>query len=147
MGSFKIDIEINRDVRTVFRVLSDVRAMPHWYEAVKQVVPLTPTTSGLGARFEIGRVLPSGSVHNEVVVADYVADELFTIESVSGPTPFRYRYSLEPSGQKTRLRLEGQITGEGLPGPLGHIDTLTTQLFKRGMGENLRKLSDLIETR
>src|SRR5690349_15502031 len=91
------------------------------------------------------RVLPGGPVSNEVVIADCVADRLFTIESVSGPTPFRYRYSLEPAGEKTRLHLEGQITGEGLLGPLAHVDLLTTQLFKHGMGENLRKLGELIE--
>jgi hypothetical protein len=44
------------------------------------------------------------------------------------------------------LRLEGRITGEGLPGRLARIDVLVTQLFKRGMGDNLRKLSELIET-
>ena len=145
MGTFKIDVEIDRDATTVFRVLSDVRSMPRWYEAVKHVVALTPSLPGAGARFEIDRVLPGGPVRNEIVVADYVADELFTIESVSGPTPFRYRYSLESAGPKTRVHLEGQITGEGLPGPLGHVDVLTTQLFKRGMGENLRKLTELIE--
>jgi hypothetical protein len=46
---------------------------------------------------------------------------------------------------KTRLQLEGRITGEGLPGPLSHIDVVVTQLFKRGMGDNLRKLKQLIE--
>jgi len=146
MGSFKIEIEINKDTRTVFRALSDVRAMPRWYEAIKQVVALTANTSGVGARFEVGRVLPGGPVRNEVVIVEDVANELFTIESVSGPTPFRYRYTLEPVGQRTRLQLEGNITGEGLPGPLAHIDALTTQLFKRGMGENLRKLAEMIET-
>lgn len=146
MGTFSIDININRNARDVFAVLSDVSAMPRWYEAVKDVVALTPGVSGLGARYKIGRSLPGGPVVNEVAVTEYVADQLFTIESVSGPTPFRYRYTLEPAAEKTRLRLEGRITGDGLPGPLARVDVLVTQLFKRGMGDNLRKLSQLIET-
>ena len=145
MGTFNIDIDIDRDAHDVFAVLSDVHAMPRWYEAVKEVVPLTPGASRLGARYKIGRTLPGGPVQNEVAVTEYVADQLFTIESVSGPTPFRYRYILEPAAERTKLRLEGQITGDGLPGPLAHVDVLVTQLFKRGMGDNLRKLSQLIE--
>jgi uncharacterized membrane protein len=146
MGTFTIDIDISRKAHDVFAVLSDIHAMPRWYEAVKEVVELTPEVSGLGARYKIGRTLPGGTVTNEIAVTEYVPDQLFTIESLSGPTPFRYRYTLEPAAEKTRLRLEGRITGDGLPGPLGHVDVLVTQLFKRGMGDNLRKLSQLIET-
>jgi uncharacterized membrane protein len=145
MGTFSIDININRNARDVFTVVSDVPAMPRWYEAVKDVVTLTPGVSGLGARYKIGRTLPGGPVVNEVAVTEHVPDQVFTIESVTGPTPFRYRYTLEPAGEATRLQLEGRITGDGLPGPLAHVDVLVTQLFKRGMGENLRTLSALIE--
>ena len=146
MGTFEIDIEINRHAHDVFAALVDVRAMPQWYEAVKHVVALTPDRAGLGSRYEIGRTLPGGPVKNEIAITEFEPDALFTIESVNGPTPFRYRYTLEPLANGTRLRLEGRITGEGLPGPLAHIDALATQLFKRGMGENLRALSHLIET-
>jgi hypothetical protein len=83
MGTFSIEISIKRNARDVFAVLSDVRRMPLWYEAVKEVVALTPGVLGKGARYEIGRT---------------------------------------------------------------HVDTLVTQLFKRGMGENLRQLSQLMET-
>jgi uncharacterized protein YndB with AHSA1/START domain len=145
MGTFSISIDIDREARDVFAILSDVRAMPRWYEAVKEVVALTPSVSGQGARYEIGRTLPGGAVRNEVAVTEYVVDKVFTIESLSGPTPFRYRYTLEPSAEKTRLHLEACITGEGLPGPLAHVDVLVTQLFKRGMGDNLRELSQLVE--
>jgi uncharacterized protein YndB with AHSA1/START domain len=145
VGSFKIEIDIDRDAPKVFAALSDVRTMPVWYEAVREVVALTPDREGQGAKYEIRRHLPGGPVRNEVVVAEYSPNRLFTIESLSGPTPFRYRYTLEPVGDKTRLHLDGEITGEGLPGPLGHIGPLATQLFKRGMGDNLEKLRRLIE--
>ena len=145
MGTFSIDVDISRNAPDVFAVLCDVRRMPLWYEAVKEVIALTPGVSGLGARYEIGRSLPGGPVRNQVAVTEYEADRIFTIESLEGPTPFRYRYVLEPLADETRLRLDARITGDGLPGPLAHIDTLVTQLFKRGMGDNLRKLSALIE--
>jgi hypothetical protein len=72
MDTFSIDININRNARDVFTVLSDVTAMPRWYEAVKDVVALTPEVSGLGARYTIGRTLPGGPVVNEVAVTEYV---------------------------------------------------------------------------
>jgi hypothetical protein len=145
MGTFSIDIQIGRGVHAVFAALSTIRVMPRWYEAVTEVVALTPGEPGIGARYEIARTLPGGPVRNEIVVTEYAPDHLFTIESVTGPTPFRYRYTLEPDAGKTRLRLDGRITGDGLPGPLARIDALVTQAFKRGMGDNLRKLRGLIE--
>jgi hypothetical protein len=119
--------------------------MPRWYEAVQEVRPLGSQVNRLGARFEITRNLPGGRFQNEVAVSEYEPDELFTVESVSGPTPFRYRYRLEPNGGATRLRLDGEITGAGLPGPIARIDALATQAFKRGMGDNLQQLRRLIE--
>jgi hypothetical protein len=47
MGTFSIDIDISRKAHDVFAVLSDIHAMPRWYEAVKEVVALTPEVPGL----------------------------------------------------------------------------------------------------
>lgn len=145
MGSFTIAIDIARDPHTVFMYLADVATMPRWYEAVQHVQPMTPQTAGVGARYEMTRDLPGGRFQNEVVVIEYEPDQVFTIENGAEPTPFRYRYTLEPKDGGTRLHLDGRITGAGLPGPIAHIDALATQAFKRGMGENLRQLRRLIE--
>jgi Polyketide cyclase / dehydrase and lipid transport len=145
VGSFTIAIDIGRTPDVVFAHVSDVATMPRWYEAVQQVRPLGGQQPGVGARYELSRNLPGGSVQNEVAVTEYEHGQLFTLESVTGPTPFRYRYTLEPTSSGTRLRLEGQITGAGLPGPIARVDSLTTQLFKRGMRANLQRLSALIE--
>ena len=145
MGSFTIAIDVARDPHTVFAFLADVATMPRWYEAVQHMRPITPQTTGVGATYEMTRDLPGGRFRNEVAVIEYEPDQAFTIENASEPTPFRYRYTLEPNGGSTRLRLEGQITGAGLPGPIARIDALATQAFKRGMGDNLRQLRRLIE--
>jgi hypothetical protein len=41
--------------------------------------------------------------------------------------------------------LGGRISAAGLPGPIAHVDRLATQLFKRGMRQNLSKLKRIIE--
>ena len=137
MGSFKIDIEINRDVHTVFRVLSDVRAMPHWYEAVN--------------RWSHSRQRRLGSVLGSRSAACSRADRSITRSSSQttwltscsplervGTNSVSVSVLTQPSGQNTRLHLEGQITGEGLPGPLGS-STLTTQLFQARDGRKPAK--------
>jgi uncharacterized membrane protein len=146
VGWFAIDIEIDRAPSVVFAFVSDMRRMPLWYEAVDQVDSLTPGAPAVGARYEIWRTLPGGRVRNEIAITEYEPDVRITVESVAGPTPFRYRYALESESAHTRVLLDGRITGEGLPGPLAHLGPLTTQLFKRGMGDNLRRLKGLIES-
>jgi len=81
-----------------------------------------------------------------VEITEHEPDRLVTFESRSGPTPFRYRYTLEPTGAGTRLHLEGHIDGTGLPGPLGRLGPVASRLFKRGMRDNLARLKRLVET-
>lgn len=145
MGSFTIAIDIARDTHEVFAYVSDVTTMPLWYEAVQDVRSLSSAATRVDARYEITRDLPGGRFQTEIVVSEYETDRVFTVESLSGPTPFRYRYRFEPDGGATRLHLDGEITGAGLPGPIARIDTLATQAFKRGMRDNLQRLRQLIE--
>src|SRR5262245_33832681 len=124
--------------------------MPRWYEAVDDVTPATTSTTGVGSRYDVGRTLPGGRVHNHVEITEHEPDRLVTFESRGGPTPFRYRYSLEPittpTGAGTRLHLEGRIDGTGLPGPLGRLGPVASQLFERGRRDNLAQLKRLVET-
>jgi uncharacterized protein YndB with AHSA1/START domain len=88
MGAFRLEVRIDRPPREVFRVLSEVAAMPSWYEAVRQVILLTSGVAGLGARYDIVRRLPGGAVVNQIAVIGSVPDLRFAIRSVTGPTPF-----------------------------------------------------------
>lgn len=145
MGSFTIAIDVARDTREVFAYVSDVASMPLWYSAVQDVRLLSSAATGVEARYEMTRNLPGGQFQNEIAVREYEIDSLFTIETVSGPTPFRYRYRFEPNGGATRLHLDGEITAAGLPGLIARNDALATQAFKRGMRDNLQQLRQLLE--
>jgi len=146
MGTFQITVDIGRPPAEVFAVVAQPPTMPRWYEAVDDVTKATDGPSGLGARYDVVRSLPGGAVHNEVELTEHQPDRRVTLESVSGPTPFRYRYALEPTAEGTRLTLDGDISSAGLPGPMGKLDGLATQLFKRGMRQNLSHLKRMIET-
>ena len=84
-------------------------------------------------------------MENEVEVSELEVNESVTLRSLSGPTPFTYRYRLEPAGAGTRLVLEGEISGEGLAGPAALLAPLAGAFFKRGMAVNLRALKSHLE--
>ena len=130
MGTFHTTVDISRPPDEVFAFVAEPHNMPLWYDAVDHVARTTNGPSGPGARYDVTRSLPGGQVHNDVELTDH---------------QFRYRYALEPTSQGTRLTLDGSISSAGLPGPMGHLDELATQLFKRGMRDNLNQLKRIIE--
>jgi len=147
MGTFQLDITIDRSLDDVFAVIADPTTMPLWYEAVQQVTKTSAGPAVTGATYEITRSLPGGEAHNTITITEHDAHHRVTVESSDGPTPFRYRYTLQPiPGGATSLRLDGRISGAGLPGPIGHLDPLATQLFKHGMRRNLAELKRVIES-
>lgn len=145
MGTFQVAVDIGRPPAEVFAIVAEPCDMPRWYDAVDEVATTTSGPSGIGARYVVSRSLPGGQARNTVEITEHRPDRRVTLESLSGPTPFRYRYTLEPTSQGTRLTLEGHINGAGLPGPIGHLDGVATHLFKRGMRQNLRQLKRIIE--
>lgn len=145
MGTFQLQIAIDRPAADVFAIIADPATMPLWYDAVTQVTKTTPGPPTAGATYQITRSLPGGVAHNHATIAEHTPHRRVTLESRDGPTPFRYRYTLEPGGSATTLVLDGRISGAGLPGPVSHLDSLATQLFKRGMRRNLDQLKQLVE--
>jgi hypothetical protein len=90
-----------------------------------------------------GRVLRDDVI--AVELTEHQLDQVVTIESRSGPTPFRYRYTLEPKGSATRLTLDGRISTAGHSGPMARLDGIATRLFERGMQQNLHQLKRNLE--
>ena len=145
MGSFDIQCDVSATVHHTFAALSDVTRMPQWYSAVTVVTELTAPPMSRGSRFRIHRNLPGGEVINLVEVTEFEPDRDFTLTSVEGPTPFRYRYTLMPGQRGTTIALHGQISTEGLTGPARFAGALAPRLFARGMAENLNRFRTMIE--
>jgi hypothetical protein len=94
-------------------------------------------TGGVGTRYEVYRDLSGGPALNDVAITSYLDGEEVTFTSLSGPTPFVYRYVIPPLGDTTRLTPQGTISASGLPGPAALLGPLAERLFKRGMKDNL----------
>jgi uncharacterized protein YndB with AHSA1/START domain len=148
MGAFETAIRIARPATEVFDLLGDTEQTPLWYEAVISATKTTAGPVGNGSRYRLVRSLPGGLAENEVEITDYEPPRRVTLTSVSGPTPFRYRYTLEPvaGGGATELTLAGDITVEGLPVPAA-LAPFATRAFRQGMGKNLAVLKRILESR
>ncbi|WP_103381886.1 SRPBCC family protein [Pseudonocardia dioxanivorans] len=129
----------------VFEFVADATTMPRWYAAVTSVDPVGQAGPGAGARFRAVRSLPGGPAVNVVERVTWLPGEEVTFTSVSGPTPFRYRYLLAPTATGTRLTLHGEISAEGLPGPARHLGGVADHFFRPGMAANLRTLARLLD--
>jgi hypothetical protein len=77
--------------------------MPRWYEAVERISKLTPAAPS----YRITRSLPGGRVDNVVEVEP--TENLAVIDEIrEGPTPFRYRYTINADGTGTVLTLNAE---------------------------------------
>jgi uncharacterized protein YndB with AHSA1/START domain len=142
--TFQLDLDIAASPAAVFDFVADFTTMPRWYSAVQRV-DRTDGTSGLGTRYVVHRNLPGGAARNEVEITAYESGREVIFTSLSGPTPFVYRYLVEPVGDAARLTLEGTISGAGLTGPAALLGPLAEGLFKRGMRDNLGALKEILE--
>ena len=142
--TFQLDLDIAAPAEKVFGFVADFTTMPRWYSAVQRVERVGGTR-GLGTRYSVYRNLPGGPARNEVSITEYAEGEELTFTSLSGPTPFTYRYLVQPSRNTTRLILEGTISAAGLPGPAALLGPLAERLFKGGMRDNLGTLKHLLE--
>lgn len=142
--TFQLSVDIAASPAGVFDFVSDFTTMPRWYSAVQQVDRIGGT-SGVGTRYEVHRQLPGGPVRNLAEITTYESGREVTFTSVSGPTPFVYRYLVEPHGEATRLTLEGSISPAGLTGPAALLGPMAEGLFKRGMRTNLGVLKAILE--
>ena len=143
--AFTIEIDIDRPSEVVFGYLAQVENTPKWYSAVEEAEKLTSAPVSTGTRYRLLRQLPTGPAVNDVEVTEFTPNSVFTIASRSGPTPFTYRYRLSPQGKNTHLRLEGEISGEGLGRGFALVAPFAERLFERGMRANLATLKQLLE--
>lgn len=109
------------------------------------VAKLSSGGIGRATRYRFTRDIGGQKVENIVEVTEFVDGERLTLSSVSGPTPFTYRYRVEAEGTATRIDLAGTISGAGLGGPAALLAPLASHFFENGMRANLGKLKQLIE--
>ena len=131
---FATSITITRPIDDVYARLADPAGFPAWNSAVERV-----QARGDG-RYVMHRRLPTGPAVNELEVIERNPPTAFAVRTTSGPTPFVYRYALEPTdgGTLVTLRAEADV-----PGPA----VLVKHAVKHGVDANLATLKAILEER
>ncbi len=142
MIKFDVRIEIHRPVQDVFEFIAEGRNAPRWNSAVREVRQLSKGAVGMGTQFWMERKLPRGIVENTYEITEYVPGERLSVKSTSGPTPFFYRYSFEPTSGGTWLSLTGEGEVEGFLSALG---PLLSRAVKKGVEDNFHTLKRILE--
>jgi carbon monoxide dehydrogenase subunit G len=137
MIHFETTVQIARPREAVFAYVAEPSRFAAWNSAVERVTPLA------GRRFTMQRVLPAGRATNELEVAARAPEEL-TLRTVSGPTPFVYRYTFSATDAGTLITLRADVQLAGAAAALG---PLAARAVKRGVDANLGALRDILEGR
>ena len=137
MIRFQTAVEIARELDEVFEFVTAPGHYPEWNSAVESVTPVPETAN----RYVMKRQLTSGSATNELEIAAFPPRAL-TLRTLSGPTPFVYRYTFEALGPGTRITLAAEVEFGGVAGFLG---PLAAQAVKRGVDANFATLRQILE--
>jgi hypothetical protein len=112
--------------------------LAEWNLAVTSVEPVP----GTPAQHTMQRELPTGLAINRIAIAAK-PDEM-TLRTLTGPTPFVYHYTFEPSSGGTRITLRAEIELGGIARLAG---PLATQGLRRGVDANLSSLRKILESK
>ena len=141
MTRFETSVEIARGREEVFDYVADPGRFAEWNSAVESVAPPAGAGATTEARYVMRRLLPAGPATNELVLAPRPPDEL-TIRTISGPTPFVYRYGFEPTEGGTVITLRAEVWLGAAASVLG---PLAARAVKRGVDANFAALREILE--
>jgi uncharacterized protein YndB with AHSA1/START domain len=141
MTHFETTVEIARRREEVFAYVADPSRLAEWNSAVERVTPLAGGAPGRDARHLMQRRLPTGPATNELAVVARPPHELL-IRTLTGPTPFVYRYAFTETHASTRITVHCDVTLAGAAAVLG---PLAAAAVKRGVDANLGTLRALLE--
>ncbi|MFW9918034.1 MAG: SRPBCC family protein [Candidatus Thorarchaeota archaeon] len=145
MINFEISILINCPITDVFEYVSDTENDPRWNSEVVGVERIDDCDDELSCKYRIQRVIGKKRVENIYRVTEYTKNKILTIKTLTGPTPFTYRYSFEPIGTSTRILLNGKVKDDGLPFKAHAF--FAAHMIKLGATNNFQTLKSILESK
>ena len=142
MTSFQASVRIERPVEEVFAYVSEPENFPRWNSAVQTVRKTSSGEEPVGSTYAMTRQLPGGQAENELEITTYERPREFAIRTLSGPTPFVYRYAFSSSDGGTLLELDAEVE---LPGAAALAGPLARRAVKRGVDGNFATLKGILE--
>lgn len=142
MISFETSVRIGRPIEEVYDFVSNPLSYPRWNSAVEAVNGATGQPGRVGSTYSMQRELPTGRVENGLEIFERVVPTEFGLRTISGPTPFVYRYRFDSDGQDTTVHLDAKVTLDGVAAVLG---PLAAGAVRRGVDANFTTLKRTLE--
>lgn len=142
MIAFKTGTRIGRPIEEVFAYVSNPLNLPRWNSAVRSVRELAGGEGAVASTYAMERELPTGRAVNELEIAGCERPSEFAIRTISGPTPFHYRYGFSAERGETVVQLTAEVE---LQGPAAFVPQLARRAVKRGVDDNFATLKQILE--
>jgi uncharacterized membrane protein len=135
-------ITINRPVEDVFAVLSKLEDTPKWSSTAIEAKITSAVPIGVGATARYVDKFLGRRFESEVEITEFEPNRKLTMQSTSGPFPFRGSLTLE--GTAGRTQVSGTFEAE--PGGFFKLaEPLLVRIGKRQFESDLANLKDLME--
>ena len=144
MIAFETSVRIERPMEAVFDYVSDPVTFPRWNSAVHAVRPFSGDADLERSRYVMERDLPSGRALNELEIVARNRPTEFVVRTISGPTPFVYRYRFAGENGETIVRLDAEVELDGIASVLAPV---VRRMVKSGVDGNFTALKGILEAR
>jgi uncharacterized protein YndB with AHSA1/START domain len=142
---FSNRIDIERSADDVFTYLAALENLPRWNYAISETIRVSDGAVGLGAVYNQTRTLPR-PMSERLEITEFVPAQRLTVTGGFGLLEGHSTYVLDPdpSGARTTLVNDIELSGDGVLGPLA---ALKTGGIKRAVAQNLGVLKQILEAR
>jgi uncharacterized protein YndB with AHSA1/START domain len=133
---------IERPPAEVFAYTTDPANLPEWQSGALEARSDGPVQEG--ARLTEVRKFLGRRMESEGEVTAFEPDRRFALKVVSGPVPYSFEQTLEPTNGGTRVR----VVLEGEPGGFFKLaEPLVERAAKRQLQADFEQLKDILEAR
>ena len=142
MARAEASLVINCPVNKVFAYLADITRGTEWQSELVESQQTSSGPMGIGTTIREVRRFLGRNLETVFTITEYEPDYRLAFESASGPIPMRGYYSLEGSGNGTKVTLavEAELTGV-----FKMTEPLVVHSAKRQMDADIAKLKEILE--
>jgi carbon monoxide dehydrogenase subunit G len=144
MARVDFTVHIARPREEVFAYLTDVENVREWQPATEEVRRDTDGPLVAGSTYVQAMRMMGRRLETRIEVVELEAPSRFAIRTSGGPVNFGVTHHLDPDGEATRLRVEGE--GEA-GGALKLGGGMAVRAAERELKKSFERLKSVLESR
>lgn len=142
MARAESSLVIDCPASKVFAYMADITKGTEWQSELLEVEQTSSGPVGIGTTLKEVRRLLGRNMETAFTITDYEPDSKLGFKSTSGPIPMRAYYTLDGSGEGTKVTMtvEAELTGI-----FKMTEPLVVHTAKRQMDTDIAKLKEILE--